>query len=223
MNNARPARLARESGIPYGTAEDQEETMAPDSVTAAGLPADEADPCARTGGSRAIRELRTKLRAMHAAALPFLTTDARVAYWTQVWELEIIRGALRIESNRKQFYGFRLTAIISAIIVPSLVGLNLSGTGGMTVRWLTFSLSLVAALSTAILTLFRFGDRWLMHQMLNNELLNAGWAMVSSPHSDLDKPWYAFAATTNAAISRYNAEYATEVITAAQPKSSSSG
>jgi len=156
---------------------------------------------------------------MHAAALPFLTSDSRVAYWTQVWEQEIIRGALRIESNRKQFYGFRLTAIISAIIVPSLVGLNLSGTGGMTVRWLTFSLSLVAALSTAILTLFRFGDRWLMYRMLSNELLNAGWTMVNSPHSDVDKPWFAFAAAIDAAISRYNAEYATEVISAAQPKS----
>jgi hypothetical protein len=130
-----------------------------------------------------------------------------------VWEIEVIRAALRVESNRKQFYGFRLTAIVSAIIVPSLVGLNLSGTGGTAVRWLTFSLSLVTALSTAILTLFRFGDRWLMYRALSNELVNAGWAIVNSPHTDLDKPWSTFTATTNAAISKYNAEYAT-----AEPK-----
>ena len=86
-------------------------------------------------------------------------------------------------------------------------------------RWLTFSLSLVAALSTAILTLFRFGNRWLMYRTLSNELLNAGWAMVNSPHTDLDQPWSVFTAATNAAISRYNVEYAAEVITAAQPKS----
>jgi hypothetical protein len=193
--------------------------LPPDSVIVAGLPANETDPCTKTDGSGAIKELRTELRAMHGAAQPFLTSDARVAYWSQVWELQIIRAALRVESNRKQFYGFRLTAISSAIIVPSLVGLNLSGTGGMAVRWLTFSLSLVAALSTAILTLFRFGDRWLMYRTLSNELINAGWVMVNSPHTDLDKPWSAFTAATNYAISRYDAEYATEVITAAQPKS----
>jgi hypothetical protein len=176
------------------------------------------DPCTKTDDSGAIKEILTELRAMHAAAKPFLTTNARVAYWAQVWEIEVIRAALRVESNRKQFYGFRLTAIVSAITVPSLVGLNLSGTGGTAVRWLTFSLSLVTALFTAILTLFRFGDRWLMYRALSNELVNAGWAIVNSPHTDLDKPWSTFTATTNAAISKYNAEYATEVITAAEPK-----
>jgi hypothetical protein len=158
---------------------------------------------------------------MHRAAQPFLNSDVRVAFWTQVWELEGIRAARRVKSNRKQFYGFRLTAVISAIVVPSLVGLNLSGTGGSAVRWLTFSLSLVAALSTAVLTLFRFGDRWLMYRTLSSELLNAGWTLVNSPHTDLNKPWSGFYAATNSAISRYNAEYATEVITAAQPKSGS--
>ncbi len=178
--------------------------MPPDSVIIAGVPANEADPCTKTDGSGAIKELRIELRAMHGAVKPFLTSDARVAYWSQVWELEVIRASLRVESNRKQTYSFRLTAISSAIIVPSLVALNLSGTGGTAVRWLTFSLSLVAALSTAILTLFRFGNRWLMYRSLSNELINAGWAMVNSPHTDLDKPWSAFTAATSAAISRYN-------------------
>ena len=210
--------IARDPGISYGTAEDQEETLPPDSVTIAGLHADEADPCTKGGDSAAIRELRTELRVMHDAAQPFLTSDARVAYWTQVWELEIIHAALGVESNRKQFYSFRLIAIISTITVPSLVGLNLSGTGGTAVRWLTFSLSLVAALSIAILALFGFGDRWLMYRTLNNELIKIGWAMVNSPHTDLDEPWSTFTAATNTAISRYNVEYTAEVITASQPK-----
>jgi uncharacterized protein DUF4231 len=202
-------------------ADDEEETLSQDSAVTAGLLAGEADPCTKTGDSGAIKELRTELRVMHSAARPFLNSETRVAYWTQVWELEIVRAGLRIESNRKQFYGFRLIAISSAIIVPSLVGLNLSGTGGTAVRWLTLSLSLVAALSTAILTLFRFGDRWLMYRTLSNELINAGWAFINSPQTDLNRPWSVFSSTTKSAISRYNAEYTTEVITAAQPKSES--
>ena len=197
--------------------------MSSDPVTVTGLPVSETDPCTTTDGSGAIKELRTELRVMHGAAQPFLTSAARIGYWTQVWEPGVIRAALRVASNRKQFYFFRLTAITSAIIVPSLVGLNLSGTGGSAVRWVTFSLSLVAALSTAILALFRFGDRWLMYRTLSSELIDAGWAMINSPQTDLEKPWFAFTAATKTAISRYDAEYAAEVITAAQPKSTNQG
>src|SRR6266702_3942467 len=157
------------------------------SVTGAGeRMADQADPCRQTVGTKAIRELRIQLGAMHEAAQVFLTDDTRRAYWTSAWESAVVRAATRVESNRKQFYGFRLTAISSAIIVPSLVGLNLSGTGGSAVRWLTFSLSLIAALSTAMLTLFRFGDRWMLYRALSGELVNAGWALVNSPRTDLD-------------------------------------
>ena len=163
-------------------------------------------------------ELRTQLIAMREAAQPFLSSSARVAFWSEVWELGVIRAAARAESNRKQFYGFRLTAIISAIIVPALVGLSFADTGGTIVHWLTFTLSLVAALSTAILMLFRFRDRWLMYRTLSNELINAGWALVNSPHKDLDKPWATLTAATRTAISSHNAEYSIGVITAAQPE-----
>ncbi len=106
---------------------------------------------------KAIRELRVQLHDMRYAAKPFLTDEARKVYWAQAWELTVVHAATRVERNRKEFYGLRLVAIISAITVPSLVGLNLSGTGGSTGRWLTFALSLIAALSTAIIILFRFG------------------------------------------------------------------
>jgi hypothetical protein len=61
--------------------------------------------------------------------------------------------------------------MISSITVPSLVGLNLSGTGGAVVRWLTFAFSLVAAITTGMLTLYRLSDRWLMYRKLNQDLI----------------------------------------------------
>jgi hypothetical protein len=166
---------------------------------------------------RAIRELRVQLHHMGKAAEPFLTGEARKTYWAKAWELLAVHAATRIEGNRKQFYGLRLAAVTSAIIVPSLVGLNLSGTGGSAVRWLTFTLSLIAALSTAILTLFRFGDRWLMYRALSNSLLSAGWALVNSPPGDAEA-WTRFTTATEAARARYNTAYQTAVILAAQPK-----
>jgi carbon monoxide dehydrogenase subunit G len=65
---------------------------------------------------------------MGKAAHPFLTDDARKTYWANAWELAVVHAATRVEGNRKQFYSLRLAAVTSAIIVPSLVGLNLSGT-----------------------------------------------------------------------------------------------
>jgi len=157
---------------------------------------------------------------MRNAAKPFLINDARIVYWTQEWELAVVHAASRVESNRKQFYGLRLAAVISAITVPSLVGLNLSGTGGSTVRWLTFALSLITALSAAIITLFRFADRWLMYRALRNSLMNAGWALVNSPDTKQDA-WDQFTAATDAAQAKYNAAYQTAVILAAEQNAGS--
>jgi Protein of unknown function (DUF4231) len=180
-------------------------------------PADKEMRRTPTREPKAIRELRVQLHDMRHAAQPFLTGEARKVYWAKAWELAVVHAVSRVEVNRKQFYGLRLAAVVSAITVPSLVGLNLSGTGGSAVRWLTFALSLIAALSTAILTLFRFGDRWLMYRALSNGLMNAGWALVNSPATDAEA-WTRFTAATEAAEARYNVTYQTAVILAAQPK-----
>ena len=166
---------------------------------------------------KAVRELRVQVQDMRDAAKPFLTDEARKVYWAKAWELSVVHAATRIESNRKQFYGLRLAAVISAITVPALVGLNLSGTGGSAARWLTFALSLVAALSTAIITLFRFADRWLMYRALSNSLISAGWALVNSPQSD-PQAWARFTAATDVAQASYDATYQRAVILAAEPK-----
>lgn len=181
-------------------------------------PADEMDPCRALGGRGSLKAIRRQLRAMHEAARPFIADSARTAYWCQVWEVATIRATVSEERNRKRFYYYRLTAIVSAIIVPSLVGLNLSGTGGTAVRWLTFTLSLIAALSAAILALFRFGDHWLMYRKLGNELIAAGWRMINGSGTDPDKAWSSFADTTDKAISSYYTEYAAGIIATVQLK-----
>jgi len=163
---------------------------------------------------KAIRDLRVQLHDMRFAAHPFLTSEARKAYWAKSWESGVVHAAKRVESNRKEFYGLRIMAVSSAIIVPSLVGLNLSGAGGSAVRWLTFALSLIAALSTAILTLFRFGERWLMYRALSNSLMSAGWTLVNNADTD-PEAWARFTAATDAAKARYNSSYQTVVIQAA--------
>jgi uncharacterized protein DUF4231 len=170
-----------------------------------------------TRQAKASRELRAQLHEMRNAAKPFLTDEARKVYWAKSWELNVVGAATRVESNRKEFYGLRLAIVISAITVPSLVGLNLSGTGGTAVRWLTFALSLIAALSAAISALFRFADRWLMYRTFSNSLMNAGWALINSPESD-QQAWARFTTATEAAKASCNVAYTRAVILAAEPR-----
>ncbi len=124
-------------------------------ISGANFPADSANRRIPIPEHKAIGELRIQLRHMRNAAKPFLTDETRKVCWAKACELSVLRAATRTESNRKQIYDLWLAGIISAITVPSLVGLNSSGAGGTAVRWLASALSLIATPSTAIIALFQ--------------------------------------------------------------------
>jgi hypothetical protein len=152
-----------------------------------------------------------QMRAMHAVVRSRTQDPAQDAFWTSRWETYLELAAKRVDSNRESFYRLRAVAVISSVIVPSLVGLNLSGSGGEWVRWITFALSLVAAVSTATLALFRFGDRWFLYRDLQNDLLQCGWTYVGGIERGDQTTWDAFVASTNTAIQKYNGSYETEL------------
>jgi hypothetical protein len=126
-----------------------------------------------------------------------------------------MRASRSVIDSERIFYGLRLVALVSSITVPSLVGLNLSGTGGSVVRWLTFAFSLVAAISTGALTLLRASDRWVMYRKLQQDLLKIGRSLVESSGTDPQEAWEAFTHATNEAIADYNRTYESAVIQAA--------
>jgi Protein of unknown function (DUF4231) len=174
------------------------------------------------GRQKATTDLQLKLEKMRAGAEPFLVDDGKKAFWDVEWKPKAEHASAMIDSNRKEFYGMRLVAITSAIIVPSLVGLNLAGTGGVAVRWLTFALSLIAALATAIVTLFKFADRWIMYRNLDSLLIGAAWTLINSSPKNA-AAWPKFTSDTQAAIAGYDATYQRAVILAAEAKTSGSG
>lgn len=154
--------------------------------------------------------VRDQIVAMRSALADVLETGSRQAYWTGRWTTYVYLASCRVERSRRRFYAFRVVATLSAVIVPALVGLNLSGAGGTAVRWCTFSLSLVAAVCTAVLGLFRFGDRWNLYRDLQTELLAAGWTLVSAPSQS--KYWPGFMQATENAIAKYNGAYDNDLI-----------
>jgi hypothetical protein len=77
----------------------------------------------------ALKWPQTEIQKMEEGAERFLTNDVNRASWER-WKIAVITAVRDTENSRKAFYILRTIALISAITVPSLVGLNLSGTGG---------------------------------------------------------------------------------------------
>lgn len=163
----------------------------------------------------AVHHAGVKLANMRAAVTPLLGTPAKAAYWDNQWTPLAEHAEKLVDSNRKEFYGLRSVAIAAAITVPSLVGLNLSSTGGVLVRWLTFALSLIAALATAAVTLFKFPERWAMYRVLWSSLSTAAWELINSSPDDADA-WARFVSATEAAKAAYEVTYNKAVIFAAE-------
>ena len=169
----------------------------------------------RVGNNPTVKDTREIVEIMKGAVLPLLTNDARKASWFK-WENNELRVARICDELKKAYYGLGTLALLSAITVPSLVGLNLSGTGGSVVRWLTFGFSLVAAISTGMLALYRINDRWLTYRRFKDELMEVGWSLVDESTYDPDKSWEAFTAATDKVISSFNRAYEVTVIQAAR-------
>ncbi len=172
-----------------------------------------------------IVELRNRINAMQEAIQPLLNNNqARNARWED-WKYNLIHATWRERGNKRTYYRLRIVSLTSAITVPSLVGLNLAGAGGVIVRWLTFALSLVAAIATGLLTLYRTGDRWLMYRRLMDDLMAIGQTLVDSSSADSQgaQAWLAFTSATDRAIAEYNKTYEAAVIHVAQSGSSRPG
>jgi hypothetical protein len=89
-------------------------------------------------------------------------------------------GWMQSNAQRNRFLHslFRLTAIIGGVTVPALVSLNLKGGAGTSVRWVTFGISLLAAISAAIDEFFAYGDKWRHFRRIGETLKSEGWSFV---------------------------------------------
>jgi Protein of unknown function (DUF4231) len=163
--------------------------------------------------------LSTQLGYLEQIIEPHLRPE-QFKYWSNVWMPAVRVAAGKMYSNRRWFYGFQGVSSASAVIIPALVGLNLSGTGGVTVRWISFVVGLIGALATAALQLFRSGSRWRMNRHYYSDLIKIGrdfsMGIAASGHCG-GAEWKAFQKEVGDVIERYNTVYDSEVISPTQP------
>lgn len=88
---------------------------------------------------------------------------------------------------QRWYYTLRLIAIIGGVVVPALVGLNLTGNqfSGF-VQSTTLGLSMIVAISLATEEFFHFGERWRHYRSTAERLKIEGWQFfqLAGPYQD---------------------------------------
>jgi hypothetical protein len=92
------------------------------------------------------------------------------------WLDQLLWFERKSAQNQRRYYGLRLVTIVGGVIVPALVSLNLRKAHVAEVlAWLTFGLSLVVAISAALESFFRYGERWRTFRRTAEALKGQGW------------------------------------------------
>jgi Protein of unknown function (DUF4231) len=101
-------------------------------------------------------------------------SEGKFAYWEERWSRETVNMWLRLDDSRTRFYSFKITSVIASVLIPALVALNLDAQASLTVRWITFALSVLAGIATAISGLTRTTERWILNRRYLNPLYREG-------------------------------------------------
>jgi Protein of unknown function (DUF4231) len=123
----------------------------------------------------------------------------------------------RAASSQRWYNRLRLITIVGGVIIPALVGLNISGDASERIQWTVFGLGLVVALAAAIEGFFHFSDRWPHYRRTAELLKSEGWQFfqLSGPYASSGSHTGAyplFAAQVEALIQRDVDVYFTAVV-----------
>jgi hypothetical protein len=92
------------------------------------------------------------------------------------WVDTVLWMEKRAMSARNRYYLLRLLIIGGGVLIPALISLEFADpTAAAALKWTTFTISLMVAMSAALEGFFRYGERW-RHYRRTVELLKAeGW------------------------------------------------
>ena len=96
-------------------------------------------------------------------------------FLTRRWLDQILWMEGAATRAQARYYSLRLVTVVGAVVVPVLIGLNLTGDAGGVVSWVAVGLSLVVATSAAVEEFFNFGQRWRHYRRTVERLKAEGW------------------------------------------------
>lgn len=113
--------------------------------------------------------------------------DLQKRFMKARWLDQVLWLEGKSSSSRDRFYRLRMATIVGGVIIPALVSLNIGGKVGEAVRWLSFGVSQLVAISAASEEFFRYGDRWHQYRNTSEGLKIEGWQFfqLTGPYQTL--------------------------------------
>jgi hypothetical protein len=105
-------------------------------------------------------------------------SPARDRYLRVSWLSELVRARSRARRNRLGFKISRLVAVGGALMLPVFASLNVASQTEPWVPRVTLVVSILVALATAFMQVFRFGNEWRMDENYAFALEAEGWAYL---------------------------------------------
>ena len=96
-------------------------------------------------------------------------------FLTRRWLDQILWMEGAATRAQARYYSLRLVTVVGAVVVPVLIGLNLTGDADRVISWVAIGLSLVVATSAAVEEFFNFGQRWRHYRRTVERLKAEGW------------------------------------------------
>jgi hypothetical protein len=96
-------------------------------------------------------------------------------FLTRRWLDQILWMEGAATRAQARYYSLRLVTVVGAVVVPVLIGLNLTGDADRVISWVAVGLSLVVATSAAVEEFFNFGQRWRHYRRTVERLKAEGW------------------------------------------------
>lgn len=138
------------------------------------------------------------------------------------WLDQVLWMSKKASQCQRWYYILRLIAIVGALIVPALVGLNPAAFGDADkfaanlVISVTFGLSLLVAISVATEEFFHFGERWRHYRSTAERLRIEGWRFfqLGGPYQDFknhEQAYSSFATRTESIHQQEVDVYITEI------------
>lgn len=134
------------------------------------------------------------------------------------WLDQVLWMEKKAASAQKRYYLLRLIAIVGGVTIPALVSLNMSdGPFLAYIRWTTFGLSLLVAISVAVEGFFNYGERWRHYRRTVEGMKREGWQFfqLSGPYrgcQDHAKAYSVFAGRNEDILQQEVEVYVTEVV-----------
>lgn len=102
-------------------------------------------------------------------------SDLQKRFLRSRWLAHVLWMESQANTARNRYYILRLIAIVGGVIIPALVSLTIFDRTFLVIRWSTFGISLLVAVSIVLEEFFHFGNYWRHYRHTVESLKIEGW------------------------------------------------